>query len=134
MLELGRTRQRKTLRFREWIETLPEDFELGRYLITAFLNPSKYPSGGLIFSLSPSESVKLSINGERYKELMKSLKFKKGRDRLKVRFYFVVEKDEAGFVYGVDEEVGEDKEGYIVQSWGWKYTQNAEAEEEEIDF
>lgn len=134
MIELGRTKQRKTYRFKEWLSSWAERYETGEYLITALLNPSKFPSGGLIFSVSSNESVKMSIRGERYKELLKAMGFKKGKDRLGIRLLFRIRQDEDGIVYGVEVEEADESVGYVVESWGWRFTQNASEEVEDLDF
>jgi len=131
MLELGRIRKGgKRMTFREWADALPEDYGGGRYLVISLLNPSKYPSGALVFSLGEEGSVKLSLKEETYKQLLKVFKFRRGRDRIGMRLYLVVDGD--GNYYIDSEEAGKG-EGYIVQNYGWKYTSRAGEDAEDIE-
>ncbi len=132
MLELGRIRRGgRRMTFREWAEALPENYEGGRYLVVALLNPSRYPSGAVVFSLGDGGSVKLSLKEETYKQLLRTFKFRRGSDRLGVRLFLVIDEE---LRYYVDSEEASDSEGYVVQNYGWKYTSRADESDDEVDF
>ena len=116
----------KRLTFREWVVNLPDGYRGGRYFILALLNPSKFPSGAVVFSLGEEGSVKLTLKEETYRSVLKSFKFRKGQDRAGIRLYFVLDGDGNYYIDGEEDERG----GYIVQNWGWKFTSNIEEEVE----
>jgi len=124
----------RRLTFREWVDTLPEDFGGGRYLIISLLNPSKFPSGAVVFSLGDEGSVKLSLKEETYRQLLRTFRFRRGQDRAGIRLFLVVDGDGN---YYVDSEADE-KSGYVAHNWGWKFTEDVAAaaalDEDEVPF
>ena len=131
MLQLGSIRkaQRQRLTFKEWVQALPPEYQGGKYLVVALLNPSKFPSGAIVFSLGDEGSVKLSVREETYKQLLKSYGFRKGRDKEGLRLYLIVDSDGNYYVDSEDDEKG----GYVVQNWGWKFARDM-SEADEVDF
>ena len=117
-------------KFKEW------EKREGRYPITTILLPSRYPSGAILFRVENEDNityVRLTVNGEKLKELLKSLNFRKNRDKQNITLYFVLEKNE----YGIDVENSENS--YYWTGKGWKLTRQTQEEKkddeiDEIDF
>ena len=131
MIQLGTISKSRGRRytFREWVENLPPEYQGGRYLVVALLNPSRFPSGALVFALGEDGSVKLTLKEEIYKSLLKAYRFRKGQDKAGIRLYLVVDEEGNYYVDSEDDEKG----GYVVQNWGWKFARDM-SEADEVDF
>ena len=131
MIQLGTISKSRGRRytFREWVENLPPEYQGGKYLVVALLNPSRFPSGALVFSLGDEGSVKLTLKEETYKSLLKAFRFRKGQDKEGIRLYLVVDEEGNYYVDSEDDEKG----GYVVQNWGWKFARDM-SEADEVDF
>lgn len=131
--KIGSFRRKNVIikKFKEW------EKKEGRYPITTILLPLKYPSGAILFKVEDENNiiyVRLTINSEKLKELLKSLNFRKNRDKRGIVLHFVLEENE----YGIDIENNE-KYGYYWTGKGWKLTRQTQEEKEndeidEIDF
>ena len=118
-------------KFKDW------EKKEGKYPITTILLPMKYPSGAILFRVENENDityVRLTINSEKLKELLKALNFRKNRDKQNTVLYFILKESE----YGIDFEENNNF-AYYWTGKGWKLTKQTQEEKEddeinEIDF
>jgi len=125
--EVGRKRK-ETIRFKDWVQNNDIKKIAGEYLVKYIMFPSKFPSGALIFDAG-DYNVKITVNADTLKAILKELGYKKGQDIPNKALYFILDNDGR---YAVD--IRGTQGAYVFRSTHLKWLSVDELEESEEDY